>query len=90
MTDAGGAFPAGDGFVVYPGENGEPLPSLRQKVFYDGFQDHAALKALEAKTSREHVLNLIKEELGEISFTRYPMDNERFLAFRERIVKELA
>ena len=90
VTDAGGAFPAGDGFVVYPGENGEPLPSLRQKVFYDGFQDHAALKALEAKTSREHVLNLIKEELGEISFTRYPMDNERFLAFRERIVKELA
>ncbi|MBQ6066977.1 MAG: DUF4091 domain-containing protein [Clostridia bacterium] len=90
VTDAGGAFPAGDGFVVYPGENGEPLPSLRQKVFYDGIQDIAALKALEAKTSRDHVLAVIKEELGEIDFTHYPMDNERFLKFRERITGELA
>ena len=89
VTDAGGAFPAGDGFVVYPGENGEPLPSLRQKVFYDGIQDIAALRALEARTSREHVLNVIKEELGEIDFTHYPLDNGRFLAFRSRIVGEL-
>ena len=89
VTDAGGAFPSGDGFVVYPGPGGEPLPSLRQKVFYDGIQDVAALKALEKKTSREHVLNVIKEELGEINFTHYPMDNERFLAFRERVVNEL-
>ena len=90
VTDAGGAFPAGDGFVVYPGPGGEPLPSLRQKVFYDGIQDIAALKALEVKTSREHVLDLIKEELGDINFTHYPMDNERFLVFRERVVGELA
>lgn len=89
VTDAGGAFPAGDGFVVYPGENGEPLPSLRQKVFYDGIQDVAALKALEKKTSREHALAVIQEELGEINFTHYPLDNERFLAFRARIVREL-
>ena len=90
VTDAGGAFPAGDGFVVYPGPGGEPLPSLRQKVFYDGIQDVAALRALEAKTSREHALDVIKEELGDINFTRYPMDNERFLAFRARVVNELA
>lgn len=90
VTDAGGAFPAGDGFVVYPGPGGEPLPSLRQKVFYDGIQDIAALRALEAKTSRKYVLDVIKEELGEIDFTHYPMDNERFLAFRERVVNELA
>ena len=89
-TDAGGAFPAGDAFVVYPGKDGEPLPSLRQKVFFDALQDVAALKALEAKTSREHVLKVIEEELGEISFTHYPMDNERFLAFRERVTEETA
>lgn len=88
-TDAGGAFPAGDAFVVYPGENGEPLPSLRQKVFYDGIQDIAALRALEAKTSRAHALDVIREELGEIDFTHYPMDNARFLRFRERIVGEV-
>ena len=88
-TDAGGAFPAGDGFVVYPGENGEPWPSLRQKVFYDGIQDNAALKALEAKTSRGHVLSVVREELGDISFTHYPMDNERFLRFMERVIGEI-
>ncbi len=88
-TDAGGAFPSGDAFVVYPGENGEPLPSLRQKVFYDAIQDVSALRALEKATSREYVLQVIREELGEIDFSHYPMDNERFLAFRERITKEL-
>ena len=76
--------------MVYPGKDGEPLPSLRQKVFFDAIQDVAALKALEAKTSREHVLRVIEEELGEISFTHYPMDNERFLAFRKRVTEEAA
>lgn len=33
-TDAGGHFPAGDSFVVYPGEDGA-LDSLRLEVFYD-------------------------------------------------------
>lgn len=86
-SDAGGAFPSGDAYIVYPGENGTPWPSLRQKVFYDGFQDHAALKALEAASSREEVLALIEEELGDISFSSYPMDNERFLKFADRIRK---
>ncbi|MCR5484979.1 MAG: DUF4091 domain-containing protein [Clostridiales bacterium] len=87
-TDGGGEWPAGDPFVVYPGEGGNPLPSLRQKVFYDGIQDFSALCALQSKTSREHVLDVIKEELGDIDFSHYPMDDERFLRFRERIVRE--
>ena len=89
-TDAGGAFPAGDAFVVYPGENGTPLSSLRQKVFYDGFQDISALRALEEKYSREYVLDFITEALGDISFTSYPLDNETFLAFREKLCEKLA
>ena len=51
-------------------------------------KDIAALRALEAKTSRAHALDVIREELGEIDFTHYPMDNARFLRFRERIVEE--
>lgn len=85
VTDADGAFPSGDAFIVYPGDNGEPLSSLRQKVFYDGFEDHAVLCALEKKTSREEVLKLIKETLGDISFTDYPIDNEVFLEFAKKI-----
>ncbi len=83
-TDAGGAFPSGDSFVVYPGEDGMPLSSLRQKVFYDGFQDISALIALENKKSREFVLELIRKELGDITFTSYPLD-ESILDFREKV-----
>ena len=38
-TDADGAFPAGDSFVVYPGEDGEPEDSLRLEVFHEALQD---------------------------------------------------
>lgn len=89
-TDAGGAFPSGDSFVVYPGKDGMPLSSLRQKVFYDGFQDISALRALEEKYSREYVLDFIKETLGDIDFRNYPLDAEVFLGFREKLCEKLA
>ncbi len=84
-TDAGGAFPSGDAFVVYPGKDGKPLSSLRQKVFYDGFQDISALIALENKHSREFALGLIEKELGDINFTSYPLDENLLLNFREKV-----
>ena len=84
-TDAGGAFPAGDAFIVYPGENGEPLTSLRQQAFYEGLQDLRALRAAEAKTSRGAVLALLEETLGDISFTSYPMDPAAFTAMRRAL-----
>lgn len=85
VTDAGEAFPSGDAFIVYPGKNGKPLSSLRQKVFYDGFQDISALKALENKYSRDYVLNFINETLGDINFRDYPLDIDTFLGFREKL-----
>lgn len=84
-SDAGGAFPSGDSYIVYPGENGEPLPSLRQMVFYDGIEDISVLRNLEKKYSREKVLEIIKEELGDIDFSHYPLDNDTFLKFAQRI-----
>ena len=88
-TDAGGAFPSGDAFIVYPGENGEPLPSLRQQVFADGIKDISALRALEEKTSREYVLSLIREQLGDIDFHHYPLDIRTFEKFRETLIREI-
>ncbi len=84
-TDAGGSFPSGDSYVVYPGKDGTPLPSLRQKVFYDAIQDISALKALENKYSREYALDFIKDNLGDINFTSYPFETEKFLSFREKL-----
>ena len=86
-TDAGGSFPSGDSFVVYPSADGAPLTSLRQQVFYDGIQDYRALKTVEARLGREAVLRLIEETLGEIDFSHYPMDPERFFLFREALTR---
>ena len=65
------AFPAGDAYVVYPGENGEPLASLRFKVFYDGFQDLAALRLIEAKEGHEAAVALIEHDMTQPLSARY-------------------
>lgn len=86
VTDAGGGFPSGDSFVVYPGENGEALESLRLKVFYDGFQDMMALRLLESKIGREKVLEFIDKDLFKpLTFMEYPHETEWLLETREKI-----
>ena len=54
-TTAGGAFPAGDAFIVYPGPGGVPEYSLRAEVFYDALQDMRCLQGLEAMYGPEAV-----------------------------------
>ena len=92
VTDAGGGFPSGDSFVVYPAENGETYESLRLKVFYDGFQDLKALRLLESKIGRGKVLELIDKDLFKpLTFMEYPHETEWLLEFREninRMIKE--
>lgn len=86
VTDAGGGFPSGDSFVVYPDENGETLASLRLKVFYDGFQDIMALRLLESKIGREKVLEFIDKDLFKpLTFMEYPHETEWLLETREKI-----
>ena len=88
-TDADGAFPSGDAFVVYPGENG-PIPSLRLLVFYEGLQDFRALKLLETYTSKEEVLKLMEEEMdAPLSFTVYPQSAERWIAIRQKVDEKI-
>lgn len=89
VSDAGGHFPSGDSYIVYPGEDGKPLSSLRQKVFYEGIQDISALRLLEKQTSREYALQFIEKYLGDINFISYPLENETFLAFRKALVQEI-
>ena len=83
VTDAGGAFPGGDGFSVYPGENG-PLPSLRQKVFAMALYDMRALSLAEEKLGRESVLKLFGD--GEsMTFANYPRTSSYLPDLRERV-----
>ncbi|MCL2106685.1 MAG: DUF4091 domain-containing protein [Oscillospiraceae bacterium] len=85
-TDAGGAFPAGDSFLVYPGENGGPLLSLRLKVFHEALQDQRALALLEAQIGYEQALRVLEKGLEEpLTFRRYPHSDSWQLETRERI-----
>ncbi len=86
ITDAGGSFPSGDSFMVYPAKDGTALESLRLKVFYDAFQDLAALKALEKKIGREKVIEFLEKDLDKpLTFKEYPRDDNWLLTKRERI-----
>lgn len=86
ITDAGGSFPSGDSFVVYPSCKGEALASLRLKVFYDGFQDMMALQTLENKAGKAKVQEFLANEAVKLkSFTDYPTDAEWLLETREKI-----
>ena len=82
ITDAKLGFPSGDPFLVYPGENGTPVPSIRLKVFREALQDMRALQLLESLSSREHVVALIESICGKITFKRYPRDAQVLLALR--------
>lgn len=86
VTDAGGSFPSGDSFTVYPGNDGKAYPSLRLKVFYDALQDFKALKLLESCIGRNKTIEILEEGLEKhLSFTDYPHSIEWHLNLREKI-----
>lgn len=84
VTDAGGAFPSGDPFVVYPGDDYQPVASLRFEIMREVMQDIRALRLLESKIGREQTLSLL-EDAGEITFNTYPTSAKWLLDKREQI-----
>ncbi|MEG1640768.1 MAG: DUF4091 domain-containing protein, partial [Ruthenibacterium sp.] len=73
VTDADGAFPAGDPFLVYPGEGGVPEESIRMMVCAEAMQDLRAFQMLEQLAGRDFVMQLIEEDLARpITFYDYP------------------
>ena len=91
VTDAGARFPAGDSFLVYPGEGGVPEESLRMMVLNEALNDLRALRFLESLTSREFVLDLVEGDLAEpITFKCYPKSDMYLITLRNRVNKEIA
>lgn len=70
-TDSDGAFPSGDAFIVYPGENGECLDSLRFEAMFDAVQDYMALKTLEKKKGRDFTVDFLKQNGLGCNFYEY-------------------
>lgn len=86
VTDAGGAFPSGDSFLVYPGAHGQPYDSLRFMVLAEALYDLRALKRLEELAGKEYVDQLIHKDLDyRITFKKYPKEAEYLLTLRERV-----
>ena len=86
VTDGDYAYPAGDPFIVYPGQDGAPVDSLRAEVQYDGFLDMRALSLLESLAGREAVEALIYDGAAQpMTFDHYPHDAAYLLSLRERV-----
>lgn len=86
VTDAGGGFPSGDPFVVYPSEDGTPHDSLRFMVLTEAMYDLRALERLEELAGRDYTERLIHEGLEyRITFKKYPKEAEYLLCLREKV-----
>ena len=83
-TTAGeNGFPAGDSFLVYPGEEDVEY-SIRYFSILRAFEDYRLLKTLEKKIGRTAVLDLLKES-GYVDRHTYPHDPEYLNDLREKI-----
>jgi len=88
-TDAGGNFPGGDAFQVYPGPAG-PVDSLHYEVFREALQDQRALQLLESRIGRDAVVALIHEGVDyELKMSRYPREDWWLLDLRARVNAKL-
>lgn len=86
VTDAGGSFPSGDSFLVYPGPDGKPEDSLRMLLMLDAMQDLRALQLLERFQGRESVMELIRREAGmELTAVEWPRDAAFLPGLREKV-----
>ena len=85
QTDGGGVYPAGDCFIVYPGEDG-PCSSLREKAFAAGICDYRALKTLEKSHGRKFVLALMAK-YGFQGLRQYPKSEVVFTEFWVEVQK---
>lgn len=85
-TDAGGAFPSGDPFLVYPGADGKPEESIRMMMMDEAMNDFRAMKLLEQLSGRDEVMKCIENSPEEIiTFNKYPRSIAYMAACRNRI-----
>ena len=77
-------------YLVYPGRDGAPMPSLREERMRDAMNDLRALRLLESYVGRERVLEICTEVLSKkIDFVCIPESGEEMMALRERINTEI-
>jgi hypothetical protein len=89
-ASGGRTWPAGDPFLVYPGEDGKPLSSVRAETHRESLEDYRLLTLVEEKQGREAALALIHEDFPDaLSFTSYPCEGRYYVRIREKAAKLL-
>lgn len=78
--------PAGDAFVVYPGEDGHAIPSLRLEVFREALEDVAAMKLAATLCGKEAVIAAMEQAYGKpIRFCDCPHTADEMLRVRAAV-----
>ncbi|MEU8227135.1 DUF4091 domain-containing protein [Kribbella sp. NPDC048915] len=87
-TSAGGAFPAGDPFIVYPGPDGTPWPSIRHRVFAQAMWDHRALQAVRERYGTAAAHEIVDPDRT-LAFNRPVLDPDHYYRTRQRLTAAL-
>ena len=88
-TSADGAFPSGDGYILYPARNGVH-GSIRGEVTYEAIQDMDICRTLEKYIGREAVVKMIDEAAGmELRFDYYPKGKEFIEDLRDKMIARI-
>jgi hypothetical protein len=87
VTDIGGCYPAGDGFIVYPSSDGVVL-SIRAEILKEAIQDYELLKTLEFVAGKEETRNLLAKYRIK-GYNIYPHDERAFITFKEEIYQKI-
>lgn len=78
-------WPAGDPFLVYPGDDRKPLSSIRGEIHRESLEDMRILSLVESRKGRDSVIKLIHEDFpGKLNFEHYPADPDYYLRLREK------
>ncbi|MBO5307752.1 MAG: DUF4091 domain-containing protein [Lentisphaeria bacterium] len=90
-SDAGGLFPGGDSYLVYPGEDGKPVDSFRYELLREAFQDHRALVLLgELYGDEQKAIDFLHKICGgDLSVSNYPVSEEAICNIRHLINMEI-
>ncbi|MBQ7339021.1 MAG: DUF4091 domain-containing protein [Clostridia bacterium] len=84
--------PAGDAFVVYPGQDGHPMVSLRLVVFRESLEDIAAMKLAASLCGKDAVVAAIENAYGKpVRFDDCPHTADEMLRVRaavDALIKE--
>jgi hypothetical protein len=82
----------GDGYLLYPGPDGVPYPSIRLRALRDGFEDYEYMWILNS-LARQAPSPSVKALLGMDALIRddgsFAGDAEKYFAFRAKVAEAI-